>query len=236
MDRFPPHFLPHPATDTRHQGLGNVYKSLREIKSAYGFMQASTLATQLKQLVALYNENHQRHTYICCSPGEILAQKVKHDSFSESLNHTIHHLEELLTDNWFSHQATQNSTATPTTPQRRNRRVESNQRLIYRQYVGRNHISSNRHSRQRKRQIEQRDESWQELIQETFLLDLYQLYLEGTGDDEGSSALALQFINDVIGHFCSAVVEEDAQLSPPFSPLDRYSFNHLVERYHELSD
>jgi len=93
--------------------MPNNFESLREIKQQYGFSQDYPLATQLEMFVGAYNQSYQQYTMISQSPANIVAQKVKHDSFSKSLNETIQRLGELFSGDCFLYRGGAGKCAVP---------------------------------------------------------------------------------------------------------------------------
>ncbi|MBT3965956.1 MAG: hypothetical protein HOF48_00210 [Gammaproteobacteria bacterium] len=223
--------------------MPNNFESLREIKQQYGFSQDYPLATQLEMFVGAYNQSYQQYTMISQSPANIVAQKVKHDSFSKSLNETIQRLGELFSGDCFLYRGgagkcsplllEQGHSLHFSAPKLsdKNRLDNRGHQVTYRQLGG-----------QKRREIKQATKPWDHLIQESLLMDIYGAYVMGTADQQyllgrrRRPALSQTFVNDVLSYFSSKGVEQPLQLRPQITPLQFSSFRSVVQRYRELSE
>ncbi len=216
-----------------------TFKSLREIKQSHGFPSSSPLANWLRELVLTYNQSQQKYTVISHTQANIFTQKVKHDSFSQSLNRTILNLETLICNDCFPSSNCEHSNLSTVNSKAK---AEKSPAVIYRHYTDKPSMLNRLGKKRNRKQIKQFKKGWQELIRDSLLLDLYKAYVVEMGDSnhpspkKGVSAPALHFINDVLRHFSSATLLPKMRLNPPVPTLPPSSFRSLVKRYQALAE
>ena len=237
--------------------IGSGLVGVGEIKGRYGFPEGYPLQERLRDLITLYNESYRYCDIIATHLlSKTVMQKVKHDSFSRSLNTSIRHLVELLSEECFSqgrkahHMGRWLSSGSLITTGSRlcstfsdeQKREEAGhaQQVTYRQYSG----GENRaQRRRRKKSLRNRHaiKSWGDLVQEALLMDIYRLYLIESGDErykpdkQRRAAPGQRYLNDVLSCFGSPRLSIKERMMPTITPLDFSRFRQVVKRYRELS-
>lgn len=206
-------------------------ETLQQIKQHYGLAESYPLAPLLQELLQLYRESESRcHQVAAYRAADMVTQKVKHDSFTRALHQTIERLVELLSSSCFGMGNRKRRRIEQRAARRRRRRADEARRaVLYRQYtalgcqqlkeagdVDVDRVQGNRAE----------VKSWEQLVEEALLMDLYRLYLEGRGEEalEVESAKGCTFINELLER-CSEI---------PFSSLEMGDFLEITARYRAL--